>query len=136
MSRQKIETVQAPKAIGTYSQAMKSGNTVYLSGQIGLDPETMQMVQGIEAEIHQVFKNLTVICAASGGSTGEVVKLTIYLTNLDHFPLVNEIMPSYFPTPYPARAVVGVSALPRGANVEADAILVHSPNVEAVLPSA
>lgn len=124
MPRQKIETLHAPKAIGTYSQAVRAGNVVYLSGQIGLNPETMELVEGIEQQIHQVFKNLTVICAAAGGATGEVVKLNVYLTDLANFPLVNEIMPQYFPTPYPARAVVGVASLPKGALVEADAIMV------------
>lgn len=124
MTRQKIETVQAPQAIGTYSQAMRTGNIVFLSGQIGLDPQTMELVDGIENQIHRVFKNLTVIIAAAGGSPGDVVKINMYLTDLAHFPLVNQIMPQYFSAPYPARAVVGVSALPKGALVEADAVLV------------
>lgn len=140
MTRQHIETIQAPKAIGTYSQAMRSGNMVFLSGQIGLDPETMELVDGIEKQIDQVFRNLVVIIAAAGGSPADVVKINIYLTDLAHFGLVNEIMPHYFSAPYPARAVVGVAALPRGALIEADATLVLpaaadvSPEKEAVLP--
>lgn len=140
MTRQHIETIQAPKAIGTYSQAMRSGNMVFLSGQIGLDPDSMELVQGIEKQVDQVFRNLLVIIAASGGSPADVVKINIYLTDLSHFGLVNEIMPRYFSAPYPARAVVGVAALPRGALIEADATLVLpaavevSPEKEAVLP--
>lgn len=139
MTRQKIETLQAPQAIGTYSQAMRSGNMVFLSGQIGLNPETMELVDGIEKQIDQVFRNLVLIVAAAGGSPADVVKVNIYLVDLAHFPLVNEIMPRYFSAPYPARAVVGVSALPKGALVEADAILVlppaeTTPEKEAVLP--
>lgn len=140
MTRQHIETIQAPKAIGTYSQAMRSGNMVFLSGQIGLNPDTMELVDGIEKQVDQVFRNLAVIIAAAGGSPADVVKINIYLTDLAHFGLVNEIMPRYFSAPYPARAVVGVAALPRGAMIEADATLVLpaaievSPEKEAVLP--
>lgn len=140
MTRQHIETIQAPKAIGTYSQAMRSGNMVFLSGQIGLNPDTMELVDGIEKQVDQVFRNLAVIIAAAGGSPADVVKINIYLTDLAHFGLVNEIMPRYFSAPYPARAVVGVAALPRGALIEADATLVLpaaievSPEKEAVLP--
>jgi len=123
MSRQIIQTTAAPAAIGTYSQAVQVGQTVYLSGQIGLDPATMQMVEGIEAQIHRVFQNLGAVATAAGGSLADVVKLNIFLTDLSHFPLVNEIMAGYFSQPYPARAAVGVSALPRGALVEADGVL-------------
>jgi len=123
MSRQIIQTDAAPAAIGTYSQAVQVGQTVYLSGQIGLDPATMQMVEGIEAQIHRVFQNLGAVATAAGGSLADVVKLNIFLTDLSHFPLVNEIMAGYFSQPYPARAAVGVSALPRGALVEADGVL-------------
>jgi len=119
-----VATESAPAAIGTYSQAVRAGQTVYLSGQIGLDPATGQLVEGIEAQIHRVFRNLKAVAQASGGSLGDVVKLTVYLTDLAHFSKVNEIMATYFATPYPARAAVGVAALPRGALVEADAILV------------
>lgn len=124
MTHQVIETIKAPQAIGTYSQAVCVADTVYLSGQIGLDPETMNLVDGIDAQIHQVFKNIAVICAAAGGSTSDIVKLNVFLTDLGHFPLVNQIMPQYFNAPYPARAVVGVASLPKGAMVEADAIMV------------
>jgi len=119
-----IATPNAPAAIGTYSQAVKVDATVYLSGQIGLDPATMLLVEGIEAQIHQVFKNLTAVCQASGGSLADIVKLKVFLTDLAHFPKVNEIMGQYFQQPYPARAAVGVAALPRGALVEADAVMV------------
>lgn len=135
MSLQKIETLQAPQAIGTYSQAMRSGNMVFLSGQIGLNPETMELVDGIEKQIDQVFKNLVVIIAAAGGSTGNVVKVNLYLVDLAHFHLVNEIMPRYFSAPFPARAVVGVAALPKGALVEADAILVLPNNPADLQPT-
>jgi reactive intermediate/imine deaminase len=125
MSRNPIETQQAPGAIGTYSQAVKSGSTVYLSGQIPLDPKTMVLVEGgIEPQIHQVFKNLAAVAAAAGGSLADAVKVTIYMIDLAHFPKVNEIMAQYFHKPYPARATVGVSALPKGAQIEADAVLV------------
>ena len=119
-----IQTSGAPAAIGTYSQAVRVGDTVYLSGQIGLDPETMQMVDGIEAQIHRVFQNLKAVAEASGGSLANVVKLNIFLTDLGHFAKVNEIMATYFTQPYPARAAVGVAALPRNALVEADGVLV------------
>ena len=125
MSRQIISTPDAPAAIGTYSQAVKCGNTVYLSGQIPLDPKTMTMVNAtIEDEIHQVFKNLAAVAKASGGSLADIAKLNIFLTDLSHFAKVNEIMAQYFVQPYPARAVVGVASLPRGARMEADAVLV------------
>lgn len=126
MNKQKIQTNEAPKAIGTYSQAVRvsSGDTVYLSGQIGLDAVTMQMVNGTEAEIQQVFLNLTAVATASGGSLNDIVKLNIYLIDMDNFAKVNEIMASYFSQPYPARAAVGVNTLPRGAQVEMDAVMV------------
>ena len=124
MVKQIISTVDAPAAIGTYSQAVKVGDTVYLSGQIGLNPATMQLVDGIVAQIHQVFQNLQAVAAASGGSLSDVVKLNVFLTDLSHFAKVNEIMAEYFVAPYPARAAVGVAALPRGADVEADGVLV------------
>lgn len=125
MSRQIISTPDAPAAIGTYSQAVKCGNTVYLSGQISLDPVTMTMLNAtIEDEIHQVFKNLSAVAKASGGSLADIAKLNIFLTDLGHFAKVNEIMSQYFQQPYPARAAVGVASLPRGARVEADAVLV------------
>jgi reactive intermediate/imine deaminase len=124
VSKQIIKTDQAPQAIGTYSQAVRAGDTVYLSGQIGLDPATMQMVDGIENQIHRVFQNLRAVAEASGGSLADVVKLNIFLTDLIHFAKVNEIMAQYFKEPYPARAAVGVASLPRGALVEADAVMV------------
>ncbi len=124
MAKQIIQTTSAPQAIGTYSQAVKVGDTVYLSGQIGLDPTTMQMVEGITAEVHRVFKNLRAVAEASGGSLADVVKLNIFLTDLSHFALVNTIMAEYFKQPYPARAAVGVASLPRGALVEADGVMV------------
>ncbi|MEY4593099.1 MAG: hypothetical protein RIR18_1994 [Pseudomonadota bacterium] len=119
-----ISTADAPAAIGTYSQAVKVGNTVYLSGQIGLDPDTMEMVEGIEAQINRVFGNLAGVAEEAGGSLGDVVKLNIFLTDLSHFAKVNEIMAKHFSEPYPARAAVGVKELPRGALVEADGVLV------------
>lgn len=125
MPRQIIHTDQAPAAIGTYSQAVKCGNTVYLSGQIPLDPKTMQLTNAsIEDEIHQVFKNLSAVASASGGTLAHIAKLNVFLTDLSHFPKVNEIMGQYFKTPFPARAAIGVAALPKGARVEADAVLV------------
>lgn len=124
MTKTIIQTPHAPQAIGTYSQAVRAGGTVYLSGQIGLDPATMQMVEGIEAQIHRVFQNLKAVAEAAGGSLADVVKLNVFLTDLAHFPKVNEIMSGYFREPYPARAAVGVAALPRGALVEADAVMV------------
>lgn len=124
MSNKKvIQTLDAPAAIGIYSQAVRVDKTVYLSGQIGLDPNTMQMVEGIEAQIHRVFQNLRAVAGAADSSLNDVVKLNIYLTDMDSFSKVNEIMTSYFHQPYPARAVVGVAALPRGALVEMDGIL-------------
>jgi reactive intermediate/imine deaminase len=119
-----IATPNAPQAIGTYSQAVKVGGTVYLSGQIGLDPASMQMVEGIENQIHQVFKNLRAVSEAAGGGLADMAKLNIFLTDLVHFAKVNEIMAQYFSQPYPARAAVGVASLPRGALVEADGVLV------------
>ncbi|MBA4742755.1 MAG: RidA family protein [Azoarcus sp.] len=124
MSRSIVSTQAAPTAIGTYSQAVRAGNTVYMSGQIGLDPDTMELVDGFEAQAVRVFDNLKAVAEASGGSLGKAVRLTIYLVDLDNFGQVNEIMSRYFDEPYPARAAVGVKSLPRGALVEADAILV------------
>lgn len=124
MSRQIISTADAPTAIGTYSQAVKVGDTVYLSGQIGLNPASMQLADGIVAQIHQVFQNLRAVVTASGGSLADIVKLNVFLTDLSHFAKVNEIMAEYFVAPYPARAAVGVAALPRGAEVEADGVMV------------
>ena len=124
MAKKIIHTDDAPKAIGVYSQAVRAGQTVYLSGQIGLDPASMQMVEGIEAQIVRVFENLKAVVQAADGSLDEVVKLNVYLTDLAHFTRVNEIMAIYFREPYPARAAVGVASLPRGALVEMDAILV------------
>ena len=124
MARQIISTPNAPAAIGPYSQAVKAGNQVFLSGQIGLDPATMEMVDGVEAQARQVFANLKAVCEAAGGSLGDAVKLTIYLTDLANFGVVNEIMKSCFGEPFPARAMVGVRELPRGALVEADLVLV------------
>jgi reactive intermediate/imine deaminase len=120
-----IQTREAPEAIGTYSQAVKvvGGATVYVSGQIGLDPATMQMAEGIDGQTHRVFRNLAAVAAASGLSLDHAVRMTVYLTDLAHFARVNEIMAQYVREPYPARAAVGVSGLPRGALVEIDAIL-------------
>ena len=124
-NRSVISTDQAPKAIGTYSQAVKVGDTVYLSGQIPLDPATMELVEGdMETQIVRVFENLKAVCEAAGGTMGNIAKLNIFLTDLVHFALVNEVMARYFDQPYPARAAVGVAALPKGAQVEMDAILV------------
>ena len=125
MSRQIIQTEAAPAAIGTYSQAVRCGNTVYLSGQIPLDPKTMTLLNAtIEDEIHQVFRNLAAVAEAAGGSLAKIAKLNLFLTDLAHFAKLNEIMGQYFQAPYPARAAVGVASLPRGARVEADAVLV------------
>lgn len=125
MGREIIATDKAPQAIGTYSQAVKTGDTVYLSGQIPLVPETMELVVGdMEAQIRRVFDNLAAVCAAAGGSLADIAKLNIFLTDLSHFPLVNQVMASYFQQPYPARAAVGVAALPKGAAVEMDAVMV------------
>ena len=124
MSRSVIHTELAPAAIGTYSQAIRVGSTVYLSGQIGLDPYSMQLVSGIEAQTRRVFDNLKAVCEASGGSLADIVKLNIFLLDLSHFQLINQIMGEYFVQPYPARAAVGVASLPKAAMVEMDGILV------------
>ena len=122
---QAIHTQLAPAAIGTYSQAIQIDNTVYLSGQIPLDPQTMQLCsEDIRAQIEQVLQNFTAVCEAAGGSLRHVVKLNIYLIDLEHFPLINEAMSRYFNEPYPARAVIGVAALPRGSLVEIEGIMV------------
>ncbi len=127
MPREIINTDQAPTAIGPYSQAVKVGDTVYLSGQIPLDPHTMQLVEGgMEIQIRRVFDNLAAVADAAGGSLADIVKLNVFLTDLGHFTLVNEVMAGYFKEPYPARAALGVTALPRGASVEMDAVLVLS----------
>ncbi len=124
MAREIISTDKAPQAIGTYSQAVKSGSTVYMSGQIPLIPETMEMVDGdIREQINRVFKNLLAVANAAGGNLSDVVKLNIFLTDLSNFPVVNEVMAEYFQQPYPARAAIGVAALPKDAGVEMDAIL-------------
>jgi reactive intermediate/imine deaminase len=124
MSRQTIHTDRAPQAIGTYSQAVRAGDTVYLSGQIPLNPKTMELVTGdIEAEIRQVFENLKAVAEQAGGSLANAVKVNVFLTDLAHFAKVNEIMAIYCPQPYPARAAVGVAQLPRGARVEIECIL-------------
>lgn len=124
MAKQIIHTDKAPKAIGTYSQAVLVGTTVYMSGQIPLVPETMSLVEGdMRAQIRQVFENLKAVAGAAGGSLNDIVKLNVFLTDLAHFPLVNEIMANYVSEPYPARAAIGVAALPKGALVEMDAIL-------------
>lgn len=125
--REIVATDKAPQAIGPYSQAIKVGNTVYLSGQIALIPETMELRTGdISERIHQVFQNLTAVCEAAGGSLQEIVKLNIFLTDLSHFATVNEIMAEYFQQPYPARAAIGVKELPKGTDVEMDGVLVIS----------
>ena len=124
MARIIVQTPDAPAAIGTYSQAVRIDNTAYLSGQIGLDPTSMQLVDGIDAQIHQVFRNLRAVALAAGGELSDIAKLSIFLTDLTHFTRVNEIMAEYFVAPYPARAAVGVASLPRGALVEADAVMV------------
>ncbi len=125
MAKSIIQTDAAPQAIGTYSQAVKVDDTVYISGQIPLDPTSMEVVSGgIEAEITRVFDNLKAVAAASGGSLADVVKLNIFLTDLGNFPIVNEIMAQYFQQPYPARAAIGVAALPKAVGVEMDAVLV------------
>jgi reactive intermediate/imine deaminase len=123
MTRKIIHTGHAPKAIGTYSQAVRVDNTVYCAGQIGLDPTTMQMVDGIDAQIHRVLDNLKAVAEAAGGTLNDGVRFTVYLTDLKHFAKVNEIMAAYLKEPYPARAAVGVASLPRDALVEIDAIL-------------
>jgi reactive intermediate/imine deaminase len=125
MSKTIVATDQAPQAIGTYSQAVKVMDTVYISGQIPLVPETMELVDGdMEANVRRVFDNLKAICEAAGGSLADIVKLNIFLTDLNHFALVNEVMATYFEQPYPARAAVGVASLPKGVSVEMDAVMV------------
>ena len=125
MAREIIHTDQAPQAIGPYSQAVKVGDTVYLSGQIPLVPETMTLVEGdMETQVRRVFDNLAAVAEAAGGSMADVAKLNIFLTDLTHFPLVNDLMQEYFAEPYPARAAIGVAALPKGAQVEMDGMLV------------
>ncbi len=125
MNRKIIQTDNAPQAIGTYSQAVKVDNTVYLSGQIPLVPETMELLEGdMNAQIHRVFDNLQAVCQAAGGELNDIVKLNVFLIDLNHFPLVNEVMTSYFNEPYPARAAVGVAALPKGVPIEMDAVMV------------
>lgn len=119
-----ISTIHAPAAIGTYSQAVKVGNTVYLSGQIPLDPATMQLVEGFENQVRRVFDNLKAVCEAAGGSLNDLVKINVFLIELGNFARVNEVMATYFEEPYPARAAVGVSALPRGAQVEIEGVMV------------
>lgn len=124
MTKEIISTDKAPQAIGTYSQAVKIGTTVYLSGQIPLVPETMEMVDGdIKEQIHRVFKNLLAVANAAGGDLSDIVKLNIFLTDLSNFPQVNEVMAEYFQQPYPARAAIGVSALPKDAGVEMDGVM-------------
>jgi reactive intermediate/imine deaminase len=123
MSKKAISTPEAPQAIGTYAQAVREGNTVYLSGQIGLDPKTMQLVEGIDAQIERVLQNLDAVVRASGGTLDDLVKLNVYLTDLSHFSKVNEAMARRLKEPFPARAAVGVAALPRGALVEIDGVL-------------
>lgn len=124
MARIIIKTDKAPQAIGTYSQAVKIGNTVYLSGQIPLQPQTMELIDGdMRAQITQVFDNLGAVAEAAGGTLADIAKLNVFLTDLSHFPLVNEVMSQYFQEPYPARAAIGVAALPKGAGVEMDAVM-------------
>lgn len=125
MSKQIIHTENAPAAIGAYSQAVRAGNTVYLSGQIPLDPQSMQLVsEDFETQAHQVFKNLHAVCEAAGGDLNQIVKVNAYLTDLSDFAIFNQVMEQYFTQPFPARAAVGVAALPRGSKVEAEAVLV------------
>ena len=123
MVRQKVHSDAAPKAIGPYSQAVRCENTVYLSGQIGLDPKTMELVPGVEAQTRRVFQNLAAVAQAAGGDLDDVVRLTIYLVDLGEFGRINDIMASFFREPFPARATLGVASLPRGALVEIDAIM-------------
>jgi len=124
MSREIIQTDRAPQAIGTYSQAVRSGNTVYMSGQIPLIPESMELVEGdMEAQIRRVFDNLSAVAEAAGGTLADVVKLNVFLPDLGHFAIVNAVMAEYFQPPYPARAAIGVAALPKGAQVEMDAVM-------------
>ena len=124
MTRKAIDTPSAPSALGTYSQAIRAGDTVYLSGQIPLDPESMELVSGTREQIHQVFRNLRAVANAAGCDFGDLVKLNVYLTDLSDFPLVNEVMAEYFDEPYPARAAIGVASLPLGARVEMEGVLV------------
>jgi reactive intermediate/imine deaminase len=124
MSRTIISTPNAPNALGTYSQAVNVNGTVYLSGQVGLDPESMELVEGTREQIDRVFRNLRAVAESAGGNLSRVVKLTVYLTDLADFPVVNEVMGEYFSEPYPARAAVGISALPKGAQVEIEGIMV------------
>jgi reactive intermediate/imine deaminase len=128
LSMKPVSTADAPAAIGPYSQAIRAGDTVYLSGQIPLDPATMQLVDGFENQVKRVFDNLRAVCRAAGGDLDRVVRVTIYLTDLGKFPQVNEIMASCFREPFPARATVGVAALPKGAQVEIDAVLYLGPS--------
>jgi reactive intermediate/imine deaminase len=124
MSKKIISTPRAPDAIGTYSQATRHGDTVYLSGQIPLDPSSMELVDGsIEDQVHRVFMNLQAVCEAAGGDLDNILKLNVFLTDMKHFPVVNAVMAEYFNEPYPARAAIGVASLPRGARVEMDATL-------------
>jgi reactive intermediate/imine deaminase len=124
MSKIIIHTDKAPAAIGTYTQATRHGDTVYLSGQIPLDPDSMELVEGgIDEQVHQVFRNLQAVCEAAGGSLNDIYKLTVFLTDMGNFPSVNNIMAEYFSEPYPARAAIGVAALPRGAQVEMEGVL-------------
>ncbi len=123
MAKEVINTDKAPAAIGTYSQAVKAGNTVYLSGQIPLVPETMELIEKFDEQVHQVFKNLTAVCEAAGGNLDQISKLNIFMLDLSHFATVNDIMSQYFTEPYPARAAIGVKELPKGAQIEMDAIM-------------
>ena len=125
MTKQAVQTPNAPQAIGTYSQAIRAGSSLYLSGQIGLDPTTMQLVEGIDAQIDRVLQNLQAVASAAGANLDDAVKLTVFLTDLANFARPNEIMSQYFKLPYPARSVVGVSQLPRGALAESEAVLVR-----------
>ncbi len=132
MGKQAVHSKHAPAAIGPYSQGVRAGDTVYLSGQIGLDPSTGNLVEGVEAQTHQVFKNLRAVAQAAGGELDDVVKLTLLLTDLAHFAKVNDIMAGYFEEPYPARATYQVAALPRAASIEIDAILELTPVAHAI----
>ena len=124
MSKKTITTERAPRAIGAYSQAVRAGDTVYLSGQIPLHPETMELIEGdIRTQVHRVFANLEAVAIAAGGGLGDVVKLNVYLADIRDFPIINEVMSEYFDEPYPARAALGVAALPKGAGVEIEAIM-------------
>ena len=125
MTKHRIQTANAPRAIGTYSQAIQTGGATYLTGQVGLDPHTMEMVDGFEAQAHQVFSNLRAVAVAGGGALDDAVKLTVFLADLANFSKLNEVMAGYFTEPYPARSAVGVSQLPKGALIEIDAVLVR-----------